>query len=378
MARRLRIDRLLVERGLFASRTQAQSAIAAGRVSADEIVVARPSEEISADAVLRAEPAHPYVSRGGVKLAAALDHFRSDPLFDPRDRICLDVGASTGGFTEVLLARGARRVYAVDVGRDQLHRSLRRRAEVVSLEATDIRALNSARLPEQPDFAPSMCASSRSSSSCLPPSRCCAHPPVCLRSSSRNSRRAPDARNKASCAIRAFMPRYAKTSPASPRRAAGRSPASSLRSFQAARVITSSSSPRIARQPTRAPVSCHCLGFCSRAMTLPRTITVAKAAAQPKNAVWRAEIIVTVKLGWPIALTQLGQIAMMTTDLALIGRLGDGAIAAVGLAHLILFVGFVFGMGPVSAVAPLAAQAFGARDPRLLRRSLPAGPLDAV
>jgi 23S rRNA (cytidine1920-2'-O)/16S rRNA (cytidine1409-2'-O)-methyltransferase len=152
MARRLRIDRLLVERGLFASRTQAQSAIAAGRVRADEVVVARPSEEISAEAVLRAEPA-PYVSRGGVKLAAALDHFRSDPLFDPRDRVCLDVGASTGGFTEVLLARGARRVYAVDVGRDQLHRSLRGRAEVVSLEATDIRALNSARLSEQPDFA---------------------------------------------------------------------------------------------------------------------------------------------------------------------------------------------------------------------------------
>jgi 23S rRNA (cytidine1920-2'-O)/16S rRNA (cytidine1409-2'-O)-methyltransferase len=153
MARRVRIDRLLVERGLFASRTQAQSAIAAGRVSADEVVVARPSEEISAEAVFRADPAHPYVSRGGVKLAAALDHFRSDPLFDPRDRVCLDIGASTGGFTEVLLARGARRVYAVDVGRDQLHRSLRGRAEVVSLEATDIRALNPARLPERPDFA---------------------------------------------------------------------------------------------------------------------------------------------------------------------------------------------------------------------------------
>src|SRR5262249_47415919 len=153
MARRVRIDRLLVERGLFASRTQAQSAIAAGRVSADEVVVARPSEEISTEAVLRADPAHPYVSRGGVKLAATLDHFRSDPLFDPRDRVCLDVGASTGGFTEVLLARGARRVYAVDVGRDQLHRSLRGRAEVVSLEATDIRALNPARLPGRPDFA---------------------------------------------------------------------------------------------------------------------------------------------------------------------------------------------------------------------------------
>jgi 23S rRNA (cytidine1920-2'-O)/16S rRNA (cytidine1409-2'-O)-methyltransferase len=153
MARRVRIDRLLVERGLFESRTQAQSAITAGRVRADEVVVAQPSEEISADAVLRAEPAHPYVSRGGVKLAAALDHFRSDPMFDPRGRVCLDVGASTGGFTEVLLARDARRIYAVDVGRDQLHRSLRGRPDVVSLEATDIRALDPERLSEQPDFA---------------------------------------------------------------------------------------------------------------------------------------------------------------------------------------------------------------------------------
>ena len=153
MAHRIRIDRLLVERGLFGSRAQAQSAIAAGRVRANEVVVTRPSEEISADAVLRAEPAHPYVSRGGVKLAAALDHFRSDPIFNPRGRVCLDVGASTGGFTEVLLARGAERVYAVDVGRGQLDRSLRARPEVLCLEATDIRALDPARLTNPPDFA---------------------------------------------------------------------------------------------------------------------------------------------------------------------------------------------------------------------------------
>ena len=106
-------------------------------------------------------------------------------------------------------------------------------------------------------------------------------------------------------------------------------------------------------------------------MTLPGTIAADTPATQRERAVWRAEIIETIKLAWPIALTQLGQIAMMTTDLALIGRLGDGAIAAVGLAHLILFVGFVLGM--VSAVAPLAAQAFGARDPRMVRRSLRVG-----
>src|SRR3978361_1465839 len=81
------------------------------------------------------------------------------------------------------------------------------------------------------------------------------------------------------------------------------------------------------------------------------------------------ELAETVKLALPIALTQLGQIAMMTTDLALIGRLGDGAVAAVSLAHLILFVGFVGGLGLVSAVSPLAAQAFGARQPRMVRRA---------
>src|SRR5207244_4544188 len=107
-----------------------------------------------------------------------------------------------------------------------------------------------------------------------------------------------------------------------------------------------------------------------RAMLLPGTI-----AAEPPTgrAIWRSELIETIKLAWPIALTQLGQIAMMTTDLALIGRLGDGAVAAVALTHLILFCGFVVGMGPVSAVAALAAQAFGAREPRMVRRSLRMG-----
>jgi MATE family multidrug resistance protein len=111
-------------------------------------------------------------------------------------------------------------------------------------------------------------------------------------------------------------------------------------------------------------------------MTLPGTIAAAASAAP--RAIWRTEIVETIKLAWPMALTQLGQIAMMTTDLALIGRLGETAIAAVGLAHLILFVGFVFGMGPVSAVAPLAAQAFGAREPRMVRRSLRVGLWAAV
>jgi 23S rRNA (cytidine1920-2'-O)/16S rRNA (cytidine1409-2'-O)-methyltransferase len=148
MSPRIRIDRLLVTRGLFESRAKAQAAIAAGLVMADGVTVAKPSDEIAEDADLRAEPAFPYVSRGGVKLVAALDHFG----FDPAGCACLDVGASTGGFTEVLLARGARRVYAVDVGRGQLHASLRARPEVQSLEASDIRHLDPAQLPEPPDF----------------------------------------------------------------------------------------------------------------------------------------------------------------------------------------------------------------------------------
>lgn len=147
-AKKDRIDRLLVERGLFDSRAKAQAAIAAGLVSANAAPVRKASEEIAVDAALSATPAHPYVSRGGVKLAAALDHFG----FDPQGRICLDVGASTGGFTQVLLERSARRVYAIDVGRGQLHESLRGRPEIVSNEETDIRACTPAGFRGTPDL----------------------------------------------------------------------------------------------------------------------------------------------------------------------------------------------------------------------------------
>jgi 23S rRNA (cytidine1920-2'-O)/16S rRNA (cytidine1409-2'-O)-methyltransferase len=148
MITRMRADRLLVERGLFESRAKAQAAIAAGLVTADEALVERPSEAIAANARLAAAPAHPYVSRGGVKLAAALDCFGVDPA----GLVALDVGASTGGFTDALLARGARRVYAVDVGHGQLHPRLRARAEVIALEDTDIRKLAPAPLPQPPDL----------------------------------------------------------------------------------------------------------------------------------------------------------------------------------------------------------------------------------
>jgi 23S rRNA (cytidine1920-2'-O)/16S rRNA (cytidine1409-2'-O)-methyltransferase len=147
-AKKDRIDRLLVERGLFDSRAKAQAAIAAGLVTANAEPVRKASEEIAVDAALSATPAHPYVSRGGVKLAVALDHFG----FNPKGRVCLDVGASTGGFTQVQLERGARRIYAIDVGRAQLHESLRGRPEVISFEETDIRACTPARFRETPNF----------------------------------------------------------------------------------------------------------------------------------------------------------------------------------------------------------------------------------
>ncbi|HXL65374.1 MAG TPA: TlyA family RNA methyltransferase [Xanthobacteraceae bacterium] len=149
MTSRPRADRLLVSRGLFESRTLAQAAINAGLVAADGILVRKASQEISANAALVAARPHPYVSRGGIKLAAALDHYRVDVT----GRVCLDVGASTGGFSEVLLLRGAKRVYAVDVGHGQLHASLRGHCEIVSLEKTDIRSLEPSRLVEPPDLA---------------------------------------------------------------------------------------------------------------------------------------------------------------------------------------------------------------------------------
>src|ERR1700758_699320 len=144
---RKRADILLVERGLFESRARARAAIEAGLVTADDKLVAKPSETIAEDAVIQAEPAHPYVSRGGVKLAGALERY----AIEIEDHVCLDVGASTGGVTEVLLANGAAMVFALDVGRNQLHPSLRDNPKIVSMEATDIRSFEGKRLPARPD-----------------------------------------------------------------------------------------------------------------------------------------------------------------------------------------------------------------------------------
>lgn len=145
---RVRADSLLVARGLADSRAKARAAIEAGGVLADGRPVTKASELLDEAAALIAEPAHPWVGRGALKLAAALELW---PV-TVQGRTVLDVGASTGGFTEVCLARGAARVFAVDVGRGQLHPKLRGDERVVSLEGTDARALTRDRIPEPPDL----------------------------------------------------------------------------------------------------------------------------------------------------------------------------------------------------------------------------------
>jgi 23S rRNA (cytidine1920-2'-O)/16S rRNA (cytidine1409-2'-O)-methyltransferase len=143
-----RADVALTERGLFESRAKAREAILAGLVSVDGRVVAKPSQPIASDAEIVAQAPYPWVSRGGVKLAHALDAFG----VDPRDRMCLDIGASTGGFTHVLLTRGARHVTAVDVGHRQLHEKIAGDPRVSSLEGQDARLLMAAQLREPPDL----------------------------------------------------------------------------------------------------------------------------------------------------------------------------------------------------------------------------------
>lgn len=143
-----RADSALQTRGFFESRAKAREAIEAGLVTVDGRIVKKPSEPIAADAHIVARAAYPWVSRGGVKLAHALDQFG----VDPDGRFCLDVGASTGGFTDVLLTRGARQVVAVDVGHGQLHARLREDPRVTSLEGQDARTLTQAHLTEAPSL----------------------------------------------------------------------------------------------------------------------------------------------------------------------------------------------------------------------------------
>jgi 23S rRNA (cytidine1920-2'-O)/16S rRNA (cytidine1409-2'-O)-methyltransferase len=145
---RVRLDQLLVERGLAESRSRAQALVLAGKVGVGEGDAARrdrkPGDLLARDTPVAIADPEPYVSRGGHKLAAALDAFG----IDPAGLVCLDVGASTGGFTDVLLQRGASRVYALDVGRGQIAESLRHDPRVISMERTNARSLTASTLPE--------------------------------------------------------------------------------------------------------------------------------------------------------------------------------------------------------------------------------------
>src|SRR6266849_5958142 len=145
MTDKRRVDTLLVERGLAESRARAQALVLAGLVWSAGQRLDKPGTSLATDTPLEVRGReHPWVSRGGIKLAHALDHF----AVDPAGAVALDVGASTGGFTDVLLARGALRVYAVDVGYGQLATRLRTDSRVVLLERVNARRLTRAQVPE--------------------------------------------------------------------------------------------------------------------------------------------------------------------------------------------------------------------------------------
>jgi 23S rRNA (cytidine1920-2'-O)/16S rRNA (cytidine1409-2'-O)-methyltransferase len=144
---KLRADQALVERGLVETRSRAQALIMAGKVFSNTRRVEKPGQPVPDDMPLEVKgQEHPWVSRGGMKLSHALDHF----ALSPEGRIAVDVGASTGGFTDVLLARGATKVYAVDVGHGQLAWKLRSNDRVVVLEKTNARRLDATQVPEAP------------------------------------------------------------------------------------------------------------------------------------------------------------------------------------------------------------------------------------
>ncbi|HEY2837469.1 MAG TPA: TlyA family RNA methyltransferase [Rhizomicrobium sp.] len=140
----MRADVFLVDQGYAKSRSEAQAAIRLGHVRADGLVVAKASQTLAPGVAITYEPPHPFVSRGGVKLKAALEHF----ALSPEGRTCLDLGASTGGFTQVLLESGATKVHAVDVGSGQMDTILANDPRVVRHEGLNARALSAARVPD--------------------------------------------------------------------------------------------------------------------------------------------------------------------------------------------------------------------------------------
>jgi len=147
MPKKLRLDQLLVEKGLFPSREQARRAVMAGDVKVGTRVAAKPSELLDSEAAIAVKPTRKYVGRGALKLESALDYFK----IDVRGKTALDIGASTGGFTDCMLQRGAERVYAVDVGHGQLDWKLRHDPRVIVLEKVNARSLSHEHIPELVD-----------------------------------------------------------------------------------------------------------------------------------------------------------------------------------------------------------------------------------
>jgi len=146
---KMRLDQLLVERGLVESRSKAQALVMAGKVYSETKRLDKAGQQVSEDIALEIKgQEHPWVSRGGLKLVKGLEVFG----IDPSGKVCLDVGASTGGFTDVLLSHGAAKVYAVDVGQGQLAWKLRQDERVVVLEKTNARYLDKEQIPEPVDL----------------------------------------------------------------------------------------------------------------------------------------------------------------------------------------------------------------------------------
>ena len=148
MSKKLRLDQLLVEKGLFASREGAQRAVMAGEVKIGTRIAAKPAQLLEPDAAIAVKPTRKYVGRGALKLEGALDYFE----IDVNGKIALDIGASTGGFTDCLLQRGCAKVYAVDVGHGQLDWKLRNDLRVIVLEKLNARFLSRKHIPEVVDL----------------------------------------------------------------------------------------------------------------------------------------------------------------------------------------------------------------------------------
>jgi 23S rRNA (cytidine1920-2'-O)/16S rRNA (cytidine1409-2'-O)-methyltransferase len=149
MPKKLRLDQLLVGKGLFPSREQARLAVMAGDVKVGTRIAMKPSELLEAEAPISIKPLRKYVGRGALKLESALDYFK----IDLRGKTALDIGASTGGFTDCLLQRGAEKVYAVDVGHGQLDWKLRNDPRVIVLEKVNARSLSRDHIPELVDLS---------------------------------------------------------------------------------------------------------------------------------------------------------------------------------------------------------------------------------